>query len=652
MFWPYGESLRTCPSRTWGRSAGSANFAVVPVRRLRPVPLPEGLGISAPEGFALERYEAEVMLDPRLRGNQGIAGLGDAVADPHEAVTVTLQLQLLIPAERDVSTLLVEIVNRGQAAHVPFDGFAVTAHRSGVLGPVPRALDGNALVLRERGGIVWCGWQWDLAGTDPRLLAATVPEVPSDVHRAHPPVTVSLTTAGPAGTLPLSGLAGAASPYPVEDPGDERAELRDAGDLVPRRQWGFTREPGGVSIWCARGFVPGSTYLVTYRSGRCPVAGAAMLGVRDVAAFLRSSSHQVPSPLAAPPATVLGYGMSQAGRFLRQFLYDNRNAGENGNQVFDGLVVHAAGGLRNDLTGLHAQPSRAPAPGRLPPGPIASAGLLGRMAPAARPCVLFTHTATEYWRGDAALTHLDPATGRDLPDPPRARHYLFAGLDHYGARRPTRADVRYPVNDVDAGLLLRAAYWTLRRWASAGVEPPPSAVPRFSDKTAERRSVVLGQLCPATGRGEAIAGEDGWPPVMVAATDAHHNEIAGLRLPEVAVPLATLTGWNPRPAPGQGPATLAPLTGARLPLGAAAGDRGKPDPASGRRGPDGAAVRMTAQRCREIAEDLAARGMLLAEDVDECVRRALSYSARAAAAEPGGSQAAAAAPASPGRESR
>ena len=648
MFWPYGESRWTCPWRTWVSSAGSANFAVVPVRRLRQVPLPEGLGFSAPDGFVLERYEAEVMLDPRLRGNQGIAGLCEGPFGLDKAVTVTLQMQLLTPADRDVSALLVEIVNRGQAAHVPFDGFAVTAHQSSVLGPVPGALDGSALVLRDRGGVVWCGWQWDLAGTDPRLLAATVPEVPPEVHRAHPPVTVSLTPAAPAGLLPLYGRPGAVSPYPVEDLEAERAELRevtrddDAGHLVPRSQWGFTREPGGVSVWCARGFVPGSSYRVTYYSGRCPVAGAAMLAVRDVVAFLRSSGHQVPSPLAAPPATVLGYGNSQAGRFLRQFLYDNRNADSHGHRVFDGLLIHAAGGLRNGLTGLHDQPSKAPAAGRLPPGPIATGGLLGRVAPDARPRVLFTHTAAEYWRGDAALTHLDPATGRDLPDPPGVRHYLFAGLDHYGARRPPRPGAAYPVNDVDAGLLLRAAYRALRRWAGEGVEPPPSAVPRFSDHTVELRSVVLARLRPAIGGSEAIALEDGWPPAMVAAVDAHHNEVAGLRLPEVAVPLAVLTGWNPLMAHGHGLVPLAPLTGARLPLEAS-------DPECA---PEVAAGRTTERRCREIAEDLAARGALLAGDVDECVRRALSCSARAAAGEPGGSRAAAAAPASPGRESR
>ena len=644
---------------------GWANFAVVPVPRLRQIPLPEGLGLSAPEGFALERYEAVITLDPGREGDQAVEGLADA-AGADRTVAVTLQVQLLVPADRRVSTLLVEVVNRGQAAHIPFDGYAVTADQTRVTGPVPPPVDGTSLALRDGGAVLWCGWQWDLAGADRRLLAATVPEVRAAVHRTHPPVTVALTAAEAADQLPLFGLPDAASPYPVGDLDDAEAELRtsdgDGGEdeLLPRAEWGFQRdsgEGGGVRVWSARGFAPGTAYQLSYRSGRCPVAGAAVLALRDLVAFLRSGGQGVGSPLAAPPATVLGYGMSQAGRFLRQFLHDNRNVDADGGRVFDGLLVHAAGGLRDGLAELHAQPSKAPDRGRLPPGPIASGALLDRMAPAARPWVLFTHTATEYWRGDAALTHLDPATGRDLPDPDRARHYLLAGLDHYGARRPPGPDVNYPVNDVDAGLLLRAVYWALRRWAGEGVEPPPSAVPRFTDQTAVRRRLVLARFHAAVGR-EAVpaldsaptidaapapdavlALDDGWPPVIVAAVDAHGNEIPGLRLPEVAVPLATLTGWNPQPARG-GRVALAPLAGARLPLAGAVPDRS----------PDPTLAAMAERRCRAIAEGLVARGALLAEDVDECVRRALRHRARAAAGEPGGSRATAAAPASPNRE--
>ncbi|MEJ2862175.1 alpha/beta hydrolase domain-containing protein [Actinomycetospora flava] len=594
------------------------------VRRFQRFPIPAGVDLSAPEGCVLERYEAEVVLDPAHPSNGGVAGLGDASTGADGGVAVILQAQLLAPADRDVSTLLVEVVNRGQAAHVPFDGDAVTAHRSAVFGAAPRALERNALVLRDRGAVLWCGWQWDLAGGDPRLLAAAVPAVRPDVHRRHPPVTANLTTPVPAAVLPLFGLPGAASPYPVEDLGDGRAELRaitagdGAGALVPRDRWGFTREPGdpdGVNVWCVDAFVPGTTYRVTYRGGRCPVAGAAMLAVRDVVAFLRSRPHPVPSPLPAPPAVVLGYGMSQAGRFLRQFLHDDRNAGENGERVFDGLLVHAAGAWRDALNGLHPQPSSAPAPGSVPHGSSASGDLLARTAPAVRPRVLFTHTATEYWRGDAALTHLDAVTERDLPDPAHARHYLFAGLDHYGSRRPPGRSAKFPVNDVDSGLLLRAAYWALRRWVSEGVEPPPSAVPRFADGTVELRSVVLDEFRSVTGFGEAIALDDGWPPAWVSAVDAWHNERAGIRLPEVAVPLATLTGWNPRTTDEPGATTLTPLTGARLPLDAA-----HPDCSA-----TAVDARRTEQRCREIAEDLAARGVLLAEDVDACVRRALRY---------------------------
>ncbi len=49
------------------------------------------------------------------------------------------------------------------------------------------------------------------------------------------------------------------------------------------------------------------------------------------------------------------------------------------------------------------------------------------------------------------------------------------------------------------------------------------------------------------------AGVTGYPveegasyPAFVSAVDDDGNEIAGIRLPAVAVPLATHTGWNPR----------------------------------------------------------------------------------------------------------
>ncbi len=50
------------------------------------------------------------------------------------------------------------------------------------------------------------------------------------------------------------------------------------------------------------------------------------------------------------------------------------------------------------------------------------------------------------------------------------------------------------------------------------------------------------------------------------ATDPDGNELAGIRLPDVAVPLATYTGWNLRAAPHGAQDMLAPYTGSYLPF--------------------------------------------------------------------------------------
>jgi hypothetical protein len=52
----------------------------------------------------------------------------------------------------------------------------------------------------------------------------------------------------------------------------------------------------------------------------------------------------------------------------------------------------------------------------------------------------------------------------------------------------------------------------------------------------------------------------------VSQVDADGNEIAGIRLPELAVPLATHTGWNFRPQDTGGSHLLVDLVGSRIPF--------------------------------------------------------------------------------------
>nr|WP_214404968.1 alpha/beta hydrolase domain-containing protein [Pseudonocardia lacus] len=92
---------------------------------------------------------------------------------------------------------------------------------------------------------------------------------------------------------------------------------------------------------------------------------------------------------------------------------------------------------------------------------------------------------------------------------------------------------------------------------------------------------------------------------LVSAVDAGGNEVAGIRLPEVAVPTAAYTGWNPRSPVDGLPDVLYELVGSRLPLLA-------PAPP-----PDEAAV-------RAAAAALVADRFLLPEDVERAVTAALT----------------------------
>src|SRR5581483_1109650 len=124
-----------------------------------------------------------------------------------------------------------------------------------------------------------------------------------------------------------------------------------------------------------------------------------------------------------------------------------------------------------------------------------------------------------------------------------------------------------------------------------------------------------------------IASE--WPPksgapyvTFVSAVDGDGNEIAGVRPVELAVPLATYTGWNPR-HPDQGaPGDLMAMMGATLPFPRTAEERaqrGDPRAAVAERYASRAAY---LERVRAAADALVAARWMLAEDVDAVVARA------------------------------
>lgn len=198
------------------------------------------------------------------------------------------------------------------------------------------------------------------------------------------------------------------------------------------------------------------------------------------------------------------------------------------------------------------------------------------------PRIFFTNSAWEYWRGDGSLVHQDAETGEDLPEDPDARTYLISGTDHIGAA-PIKEmfPVANPVHVLDPIPVLRALLVQLEGWVCNDVEPPASRIPRRSDGTAVTRDHVLQTFKtgflpdPAALPWTPDLDPDRfvWPlelgeprPGLVSAVDADGNEVAGIRLPEVAVPVAAYTGWNPRRHVDGLPDVLYEFVGSRLPL--------------------------------------------------------------------------------------
>jgi hypothetical protein len=114
-----------------------------------------------------------------------------------------------------------------------------------------------------------------------------------------------------------------------------------------------------------------------------------------------------------------------------------------------------------------------------------------------------------------------------------------------------------------------------------GVEPPASKYPKLSDGTLTTvdalrwpsiNSTPSPTLIPQPRRGGADGPPGPWP-FLVPQVDEDGNELAGIRLPDQAVPIGTLTGWNFRAASSGNPTAIVPLLGSLIPFAKTSADR-------------------------------------------------------------------------------
>jgi hypothetical protein len=186
---------------------------------------------------------------------------------------------------------------------------------------------------------------------------------------------------------------------------------------------------------------------------------------------------------------------------------------------------------------------------------------------------------------------------------------------------------------------LRALLIALDGWVRHGSAPPASRHPRFADRTLVRAQDVAFPAIPGVQSPRAVApahrasnallpsngGEGAVQPLLVSQVDDDGNELAGIRLPEVAVPLATYTGWNFRNPEIGGTSRLIGNTGSYIPFARTRAEReARQDPRLSieERHPSRA---MYLERVRAATEALVRGRFLLAGDVDAAVSRAADH---------------------------
>jgi hypothetical protein len=389
------------------------------------------------------------------------------------------------------------------------------------------------------------------------------------------------------------------------------------GAPVPDDQWAFAHCPDGwpgtpspTHVCLKSGFRNDHNYHLIYRATGSPVMALGYVTSRDFVSFLRHAREDDagnPNPVTGIAAT-LCQGISSSGMYYRDYLYYGFNEDEQGRRVCDGMHIHVPGAQRLYLNYRFAQPNpftqqhreryvpdvNFPVAYGITRDPLTARrdGLLKRQG--SDPKIFHSDTSNEYWQFRASLLGTDPAGMIDVEDPPNVRRFLLSSLQHvwFKGDPPGRGignrQCEQLVNPTHPGPILRALTVALEQWVRDDIPPPDSRVPRVRDGTLVTPDALKWPSIPAVsysglhnGSGERdfgprVHGNAGvidklFPDVLsvhrilVPQVDTVGNDIAGIRHPSVAAPVATLTGWNTRTAEFGGD-DLCDLLGSMIPL--------------------------------------------------------------------------------------
>lgn len=543
-------------------------------------------------------------LDPMRPQNRGIVDLPLAPRNARGLVEWTADFYLLKPVDpaKGNGRLFYEAGNRGTKRILP-----VFQNASASADPVTAEEFGDGALMRQGFTLLWMGWQWDVPEGRMRM------DIPIATENGRPITGVVRGNFIPGANASEAAIADRGhQAYPVVDPGSNahvlyvRTRPDDEPRPLPRERWRFVGE-GTIAL--DGGFEAGRIYDVVYRARDPRVVGVGLAGTRDLVSFFKHATAAQGNPMPGLRHAI-GWGVSQTGRFLRHFIYQGFNEDERGRIVFDGVFDQVGGAGRGSFNHRFGQQSRDQLQhfniqypvdmfpftdeDQIDPVTGDTDGLLAR-ARRSTTVPKFFHLVTnsEYFNRAGSLVHTDVAGTRDVAPPSTSRIYMVASAPHIvGAFPPAPFQDPDFVGQADMNPLvytpvIRALFHALDAWVVSGFEPPPSKYPRIADGTLTAPEHAGWPTVPAVrGLPEPMTtyrldfGPD-WsrgivsrePPRLgaafvsrVPAVDEAGHDRAGIRLPEIAVPLATHTGWNYRRPSIGAPDRLASEIGSYLPL--------------------------------------------------------------------------------------
>jgi len=637
----------------------SAEVVRIEVKSRTPVLAGQSFGTSGPyERLAGTIYFA---IDPRNAANLIIADIDKAPRNAAGKVEFSSDFYMLKPVDtaRGNGTVLYEVSNRGGKGMVGFFNYA-----SGGVDPQTKEQFGDGFLLEQGFTLLWLGWQFDVPLREGlvRVFAPIAKEadgraitglVRSDFVMNERATEASLADRGHQ-AYAVSDRNDAANVLTVRD------SVEGTRRTVPRTEWQFTED--GKSVRLAGGFEPRKIYEVVYRAQDPPVVGVGPAAVRDTISKLKYGGAPELGIGAGAIKRSIGFGISQSGRFLRTFLYYGFNADESQRKVFDGVMPHVAGGGRGSFNHRFAQPSRDAHPWinffyptdifpftdaeQSDPETGQTDGLLTHATrPAHQPNIFYTNSSYEYWGRSASLFHTTVDGTKDARLPANVRGYLLTAGQHGVAAFPPARSIGQQLNNpLDYRWVMRSLLVSMNRWVTDGTAPPASALPRVDNGTLVPLDRMKFPKLPTVSLPvvplKAYRADYGpdfikkgivtqEPPaiksafaILVPQVDADGNELAGIRVPELAVPVATYTGWNMFNDKSGPTNVLASMQGSFIPLARSKADRdANGDPRRSieerYRGRDQYLAEVT-----KAANDLVAKGYLLKNDVARIVAQA------------------------------